>query len=106
MKTIKDWYNALVEITRETEYEVLIREMISNPVVAIVPKNFETPQRIAIYPKKTKNAGLVIENDIFHIPNIKDLLGEPKRIKSNRPHYNDVTDEIILEVCKIFLSLN
>jgi hypothetical protein len=40
------------------------------------------------------------------IPNIKDLLGEPKRIKSNRPHYNDVTDEIILEVCKIFLSLN
>ena len=106
MKTIENWYNLLLELTKNTEYDVLIRAKNSNPVVAIVPKYFDTPQRIAIYPKKTKNAGLVIENDVFYIENIKKLLGEPNRIKSNRPHYNDVEDEIIIEVCKNFLMLN
>ena len=106
MKTIEHWYDTLLELTKETEYDVLIRSKISNPVVAIVPKHFDTPQRIAIYPKKTKNAGLVIENDIFSNQSIKKLLGEPGRIKSNRPHYNNVPDEIILDVCKCFLMLN
>lgn len=106
MKTIENWYNILLELTKETEYDVLIKAEISNPVVAIVPKYFDTPQIIAIYPKKTKYAGLVIENDIFNIQNIKKLLGEPNRIKSNRPHYNNVEDEIIITVCRNFLMLN
>ena len=104
MKTIEEWYDTLTEMTQGTEYEVIMKSEITSPVVAIVLKYFETPQRIAIYPKKTKNAGLVFENDVFRMPKIKDLVGEPKRIKGNRPHYNDIPDEIILEVCKNFLS--
>ena len=103
MKSIEEWYDILKEMTEDTEYDVLIKIKISKPVVAIVPKLIETPQRIAIYPKKTKNAGLVIENDIYNILQIKDLLGNPHRIKSNRPHYNNIPDNIILEVCKTFL---
>ena len=103
MRTIEEWYDTLVDLTENTDYEVLVRAKISSPVVAIVPKGYDTPQRIAIYPKKTKGAGLVIENDIYQMQKIKDLLGEPRRIKGNRPHYNDIPDYTILEVCKTFL---
>ena len=103
MKSIENWYNVLLELTKNTKYDVLIRAEISNPVVAIVPKYFDTPQRISIYPKKTKNAGLVFERDVFQLPRVKDLLGDPIRTKSNRPHYNDISDETIIEVCKTFL---
>ena len=40
---------------------------------------------------------------IFEMSKIKELLGEPKRIKSNRPHYYDVAEQKIIDVCKIFL---
>ena len=103
MRTIEEWYDTLVELTRGTDYEVLIKTKICSPVVAIVPKNFDTPQRVAIYPKKTKNAGLVFEYDVFQIPRVKELMGEPNRIKGNRPHYTDIPDQTILEVCKAFL---
>ena len=105
MRTIYEWYNVLSEMVKGTGYEVLIKENISNPVVAIVPKNIGTPQRVAIYPKKTKDAGLVIEMDVYAIPAIRQLLGDNYRNKSNRPHYNDVPDQTILDVCKTFLSL-
>ena len=102
MRTIEDWYDILVEMTRNTEYGVLIKTKITKPVVAIVPKGAETPQRIAIYPKKTKNAGLVIEKDVFDMSKIQNILGEGRE-HGNRPHYNDISDEIIIEVCKTFL---
>ena len=54
MKTIQDWYVTLTEMTKDTDYDVIIKPDISVPVVAIVPCCFDTPQRIAIYPKKTK----------------------------------------------------
>ena len=64
----------------------------------------DTPQRIAIYPKKTKNSGLVIEQDVFFMSKVQSILGEGKIPKNgNRPHYYDIPDEIILEVCRIFL---
>jgi len=103
MKTIEDWNQILIQMTENTDYEVLMKEKISSPVVAIVPKYLGTPQRIAIYPKKTQNPGLVIEKDVFEMSKIKELLGEPKRIKSNRPHYYDVEEQKIIDVCKIFL---
>ena len=103
MRTIEEWYEILVELTRGTNYGVLIKTEICSPVVAIVPKGYDTPQRIAIYPKKTKNSGLVFENDVFQIPHVRELMGEPTRIKSNRPHYYDIPDHTILEVCKAFL---
>ena len=65
MKTIEEWYDILTQMTQNTEYEVIMKANISKPVVAIVPRNFSTPQRVAVYPKKTKNPGLVFENDIF-----------------------------------------
>ena len=65
MRTIEEWYETLVELTRDTNYGVLIKTEICSPVVAIVPKGYDTPQRIAIYPKKTKNSGLVFEYDVF-----------------------------------------
>ena len=102
MKTLEEWYYTLLELTQDTEYSVIIKTQINKPVVAIVPKNVNTPQRIAIYPKKTQNAGLVIEKDIFHIPSIKNMLGEGRE-HGNRPHYNDVPDQTILDVCKAFL---
>ena len=105
MRTIYEWYNVLSEMVKGTGYDVLMKENISNPVVAIVPKNIGTPQRVAIYPKKTKCSGLVIEMDVYAIPAIRKLLGDDFRDKSNRPHFNDVPDQTILEVCKIFLSL-
>lgn len=104
MKTIEEWYDILTQMVQNTGYEVIMKANISKPVVAIVPRNFDTPQRIAIYPKKTKNAGLVFEHDVFQLPRVKDLMGEPSRIKSNRPHFNDISDETILEACKTFLS--
>ena len=105
MKAINEWYNTLKEMVSGTEYDVIIKEDISNPVVAIVPANIETPQRIAVYPKRTKDAGLVVEMDVYEIPKIQALLGDNYRLKSNRPHYNYVPDQVILEVCKIFLRL-
>ena len=103
MRTIEEWYDTLVELTKNTNYDVLIKTKISKPVVAIVPKNTNTPQRIAIYPKKTTCAGLVFEQDVFEIPHVAALMGEPHRDKSNRPHYNKIPDETIVEVCKAFL---
>jgi hypothetical protein len=103
MKTIEEWYELLTEMTKNTEYSVIMKKGISSPVVAIVPKWTDTPQRIAIYPKQRKNAGLVIENDIFNLSKIRALIGDPTRIHGNRPHYNDVPSHIIIEVCKIFL---
>ena len=105
MRSINEWYSILSDMVKGTDYDVLIKENISNPVVAIVPKNIGTPQRVAIYPKETKNAGLVIEMDVYAIPSIRQLLGDDFRDKSNRPHYNDVPDQTIIEVCKIFLRL-
>ena len=105
MKAIDEWYDTLKTMVRATEYDVIIKKDISHPVVAIVPSSIETPQRIAIYPKKTKEAGLVIEMDVYDIPEIQALLGDDYRPKSNRPHYNDVPDQVILEVCKSFLRL-
>ena len=103
MKTIEEWYDTLTEMTEDTDYEVIIKTNICKPVVAIVPKGFDAPQRIAIYPKKTKNPGLVFENDIFLLPQIKGFMGDVKRIHGNRPHYNDVTEQTIIEVCNAFL---
>ena len=103
MKTIEEWYDTLVELTENTDYEVLVKAKISSPVVAIVPKGCDTPQRIAIYPKKTTCAGLVFERDVFDISHVAALMGEPHRDKSNRPHYNQISDEMIVEVCKAFL---
>ena len=103
MKSIRDWYNILSEMTADTEYEAIMKDDISSSVVAIVPKHYGTPQRIAIYPKKTKNSGLVIEQDVFEMSGVEQLLGEPTRVKSNRPHYNGVSDDVILAVCNIFL---
>ena len=61
MKTIEEWYDILTQMTKNTEYKVIMKANISNPVVAIVPRNFGTPQRVAVYPKKTKNAGLLLQ---------------------------------------------
>ena len=102
MKTIERWYDTLVEMTNNTEYDVLIKTEIKNPVVAIVPRGTDTPQRIAVYPKKTQNAGLVIEKDIFDMFKLQSVLGKGRE-HSNRPHYNNVPDDVILEVCKAFL---
>ena len=103
MRTIEEWYDILKELTDGTDYDVIIKTKICSPVVAIVPKMVDTPQRIAVYPKKTKCAGLVFEQDVFQIPRVKELVGEPHRVKGNRPHYTDIPDQTILEVCKAFL---
>ena len=103
MRTIEEWYDTLVELTEGTDYDVLLKTKISSPVVAIVPRGCDTPQRIAIYPKKTQNAGLVFERDVFQLPRVQVLVGEPRRIKGNRPHYHDIPDQVIIEVCKAFL---
>ena len=105
MRTIKEWYDTLNAMVKGTDYEVICKSNISNPVVAIVPKGFNTPQRIAVYPKKTTYAGLVFEHDVFEIPRINELMGEPHRDKSNRPHYNRIPDETIIEVCEVFLRI-
>lgn len=103
MNTIYEWYRIITELVADTGFYVIMREDISNPVVAILPKGYESPQRVAIYPKKTKDAGLVIELDVLHIRRVYELLGEPARMHSNRPHYNNIPDEVIIEVVKEFL---
>ena len=106
MMTIEVWYNLLKKLTENTDYDVIMKDQIKKPVVAIVPKWCETPQRIAIYPKKTKNAGLVLEEDIYSNSIISTLAGVADRIHGNRPHFNNVDDEVIVEICKTFLMKN
>jgi hypothetical protein len=103
MNTIYEWYRIITELVADTGFYVIMKDDISNPVVAILPKGYESPQRVAIYPKKTKDAGLVIELDVLHIHRVYELLGEPARMHSNRPHYNNIPDEVIIEVVKEFL---
>jgi hypothetical protein len=103
MNTIYEWYRIITELVADTGFYVIMKDDISNPVVAILPKGYESPQRVAIYPKKTKDAGLVIELDVLHIHKVYELLGEPARMHSNRPHYNNIPDEVIIEVVKEFL---
>ena len=103
MRSIEEWYNVLKEITQNTEYDVIIKKNISNPVVAIVPKWYQTPQRIAVYPKKTKNPGLVLEEDIYSISTIQKIIGAPNRVHGNRPHFTNVSDDIIIAICEVFL---
>ena len=47
--------------------------------------------------------GLVLEDDIYSNSRINVLAGDADRIHSNRPHFNHVEDEVIIEICKIFL---
>ena len=103
MRSIEEWYNVLKKITQNTEYDVIIKKNISNPVVAIVPKWYQTPQRIAVYPKKTKNPGLVLEEDIYSISTIQKIIGAPNRVHGNRPHFTNVSDDIIIAICEVFL---
>ena len=101
--TIEEWYELLKKLTENTDYDVIMKKQIKNPVVAIVPKGHDTPQRIAIYPKKTKNPGLVLEDDIYSMSKIQILAGEVDRVHSNRPHFNNVSAQVIIDICKIFL---
>ena len=101
--TIDEWYDLLKKLIDNTDYDVIMKKQIKNPVVAIVPKWQDTPQRIAIYPKKTKNAGLVLEHDIYSVSRIQLIAGEADRFHSNRPHFNNVSDQNIIDICKIFL---
>lgn len=104
-RTLEDWFVTLDTLLKDTEYKVIYNNAKGSAAgVAIVPRGKETPQRIAIYPKKTKGAGLVMEMDVYD--KIKDIipLQEPARIKSNRPHCNDQTDELILKVCELFVQ--
>ena len=103
MKTIEEWYDTLVELMKNTDFDVIIKTNINKPVVAIVPRGFSTPQRIAVYPKKTKNAGLVVEKDISMMPAIQKKIGEGRE-HNRRLHYYDISDQTILEACKIFLG--
>ena len=101
--TIEEWYNLLKNLSENTSYDVIMKKKIQNPVVAIVPKWRDTPQRVAIYPRKTKNAGLVFEEDVYSVPEIQALAGDADRVHSNRPHFNNVSDEKIIKICKLFL---
>lgn len=103
MKTINEWNDILTEMTSGTDYCVLTKRSITNPVVAIVPKVAATPQIIAIYPKKTQNAGLVLTYEAYDKPKIKLLAGEPHRIHGNRPHFTNVNDQLIIAICRDFL---
>ena len=103
MKTIKEWHAFLSKLSDGTDFRAIIKEDITNPVVALVPKYLDSPQRIAIYPKKTKNAGLVVEQDVYEVYFIQRMLGGPSRVHSNRPHFKSVEDDIIVAVCSAFL---
>lgn len=104
MKTLEDWVVTLEELFADTEYDVMLNGGTkSKPGVAVVPKGCTTPQRICVYPKKTKGPGLVIEMDIYNVLASKGMLKNPNRIKGNRPHYNDLTDEIVIDAVKAFL---
>lgn len=103
VRTLEEWFETLDTLLKGTEYKVINNNAKGSAAgVAIVPREKESPQRIAIYPKKTKGAGLVMEMDVYD--KMKDIipLDEPARIKGNRPHYNDQLDELILKVCELF----
>ena len=104
-RDINQWLETLKEMCRDTDYDAVLNgATVSNQGVAIVPKGRKGPQRICVYPKKTKGAGLVIEMDVYKLISQKGILKDYKRSKSNRPHYNDLSDEIIIEACSIFLN--
>ena len=45
MRTIEEWYDTLVELTKNTDYEVLIKTKICSPVVAIVSERRHSEKR-------------------------------------------------------------
>ena len=99
------WMNLLQLMFEGSDYDVMMNGGQGNSQgVAIVPKNCCGPQRICIYPKKTKGAGLVIEMDVYNLLSSKGILQEYGKLKSNRPHYGGLSDEIIIEACSIFLE--
>jgi len=101
--TIDEWLRILGRLCEGTEYDAIING--ASDGIAIVPKITHTPQRVAVYPKKTKNPGLVLEQDIDAAAHRNIEFQEPARIKSNRPHYCDVPENTVLEICKLFISL-
>jgi hypothetical protein len=104
-RSLEDWLTLLKELCENTGYKAKMNgAKAGNLGVVIVPAENESPQRIAIYPKKTKEAGLVVEMDVYekirHFPGLESH----DRIKGNRPHYNSVPDDIIVDVCRTFLN--
>lgn len=104
-RTIGEWLHTLNNMCEGTEYEAIENGAKDSAAgVAIVPKNIHTPQKILIIPRKTKGASIAIEMDVYH--RIKEIEGinKPCREKGNRPHYKDVSDEVIEDICKVFLG--
>ena len=99
------WLRTLQELTEGTEYEAILNAVKGGKCngIAIVDKGTTGPQRICVYPKKTKGAGLVIEKHVYEKISAKGIL-PLGREHSNRQHYGDLRDEKVLEVCKCFLG--
>ena len=104
-RSLEEWLEDLSNLCNETKFEAIINGGKKNAAgIAVVPRGEKGPQRICIYPKKTKGAGLVLEMDIYKLAQKNCCLRECDRIKSNRPHFGDMTDEIIMDVCKMFVE--
>lgn len=104
-RNLEEWLEDLSNLCDGTNFEA-VRNGGKNGAegIAVVPRGEEGPQRICVYPKKTKGAGFVVEMDVYRLAQKNCNLREYDGIKSNRPHFGDMTDEIIMDVCKMFVE--
>jgi len=105
MRTLEEWYELIGQLCSGTDYEVMYNKAKGSKAgVAIVPAGMSGPQRICVYPRKTKDPGLVLEMDIYDRLASLCELGTPNRVKGNRPHYTEVEEEKIIQVIRHFVG--
>lgn len=104
-RNMEEWETLLTELCRGTEYEAMKNGGTGNTEgIAIVPRGEISPQKICVYPKKTQNPGFVIEKDVYELAQDKCGLRDYDREKSKRPHFNDLDEGVIIDVCNTFLN--
>lgn len=104
-RTIEDWLDTLTGICEGTEHDARQNEAKGkNAGAAIVPKGMNSPQRLCVYPKKTKGASLVLEKDVYEMLHNRVEIVSPNRERYNRLYFYDMSDDTIIKLCRIFVG--
>ena len=103
-RNLEEWLEDLSNLCGETKYEA-VRNGGKNSAagIAIVPRGEKGPQRICVYPKKTKGAGFVVEMDVYRLAQKNCNLREYDGIRE----FDTCIDKkryVRIEKCVFFMS--
>lgn len=107
MMNCEQWKNKLVPVVENTEYEVLCNQEPASGTqdTIIKKKNQNKPQYIKIYPQKNGTRivlNVAVKNKVEKMMELK----KEDKFWSNEYHYRDVSDDFVMEVCRLFVSTN